>query len=73
MWPWRGNHEATVHIDRKPKPDGFKVFMLAVNIERLNRPFCIYFMPDVNNEHLNVGSSLAVLKQQLLNSVLSYQ
>jgi len=71
MWPWRGNHEATVHIDRKPKPDGFKVFMLAVNIERLNRPFCIYFMPDVNNEHLNVGSSLAVLKQQLLNTELS--
>lgn len=71
MWPWHGDHEATVHIDRKPKPDGFKNFMLAVNIEKINRPFCIFFHPDVNKEHLSVGSSLALLKQIITDMELS--
>ena len=37
IWSWLENHFGVLHIDRKPNPDGFRVFMLAFELTRTRR------------------------------------
>ena len=40
MWPWLGDHPTTVHIERKPEPDGFKVLTLCLQLTYSERYVC---------------------------------
>jgi hypothetical protein len=37
MWGWKGDDPATVHLERKPVPDGFKVISMAIEMTRTKR------------------------------------
>ena len=39
MWPQTGDNVATVHIERKPEPDGFKVLSLCLQLTKSSRYF----------------------------------
>jgi hypothetical protein len=47
IWPWKGKHEKTVFIERKPNPFGFKVLSLCFSSTRTNRPYCYHFIPEL--------------------------
>lgn len=71
MWPWLGSHRRTVHIERKPHPDGFKIFILATYMNSVGKYYCVFFLPDLAREPLNVNMSLDVLKNQICDTTLA--
>jgi len=71
IWPWEGKHERTVHIERKPNPDGFKIFVLAVQITEIERPYCVYFYPDIGDKVLNVTQSLDLMLSEISSTKLA--
>jgi len=71
IWEWEGKHERLVHIERKPNPDGFKVFNIAVRITEIERPYCIYFYPDIGDTPLTVTQSLDIMLCEISKTKLA--
>jgi len=62
IWPWKGNHVGTTHIDRKTHPDGFKVLKLCIQLSTSNRPYCLHFIPDIAADKIGAFNALNQFK-----------
>jgi len=65
IWPWKGDHPAIVHIERKPNATGFKVFNVCFPLTLSNRPYCVFFIPDLSRPSISVTNSLDTLISSL--------
>lgn len=58
MWKWEGEHQAVVHIPRKPVDLGIKVFTISFRFKLTQKPYCFNFLPDLLRPAIGVSTAL---------------
>ncbi len=67
MWVWKSDHPAVIHIPRKPKGQGMKIFTFCFKFTTTDLPYLVHFEPDLGRPGLLASDVLDIADQLFAN------